>query len=1442
MKKVNNFRKIGIMFVLVMLCTMILNPIATAQEFSDLRPDHWCYNKIVDFEERGYVTGYDDGEFKPDRIITRAEYVTIVNNFFGYATSAENTAKFSDVSEDDWFEPYVSEAVKRGYISGYPDGTFRPYEPIRRQEATVILSKILNIHDEDYPVDHEDGLAQYDDGDEVEDWAYKAVHSYSVYNFINGYEDNTIRLFRDVTRAETVQLLNTVEEKVVIDRDNKTNQIKNRPSSHKKRTATPIITVVETNDTNTWYNKREAREDGKVTVEVTTTTNAAITVKVNGEDVRTISLETAGTGVTFDLPEGKYEIVASATRSGYKASYEAKSSVDVDVTAPKVSGKVGDMGVSLSATDNLSGVDEIQYAWFIKDAESYKRVSNWAELEDYVELPKEPQNYYIGVKGSDMAGNKIDDGLTDNNSDSSKVTDDLTEEPYEIVNEAKVIDGKDEEQNPEDEPQVGENAITYYKNDGTDANYVQKLTVDSTVLKEEIFSRDQYKLIGWTEIATGNKVYDLGETVNFTENKDLYAVWQLNEPSDKPVKVEVKVSIKFVPGENGALDGEANINVAYDTEWSTITVPTPKADTGYKFVNWTPSFPETITSNATYTANFEKDASQTKKLSYKVEYYKDGTHVETDDGVVSKDVWINDTTLAVDTVNTSNDKYIGYKFAKTEPSEIPTTIANGGVIKVYYVKDENQWHTVTFKAGTNGTFEETELEYSDILEGTQLGDTDVVIPKPKANSGYEFDSWTPSTPTKNTVVNEDLVFTANFKEIWQAPHVTIDKFESTNVSNDEGNRAEPGTKIEYKVVITNNDTKDAIIDIDPERGMSVVSPEPYENIELKPGESITVVVKKTVPKDYSVADDFDADIDVIIKSDKTESADTEKISESTSNKIEKTTTISSGEPVSKNIVLTIDVSGSMLFCCTHEEKRKLAYRYDKDFVTPGGYYDVYWYDGYKWSKCPYAGHYYKVSKDYGRENWVKCTDSSRIDVVKAALTSFVDNVYNASVANGEEVTITLVTFSGSAESSDTYLLTEENVKELKNIITSINATGETNIKEGVTKATKAYSNSSMLTGENVENYSIFFGDGEPSDNGRPGEDDYTNLKNAVDYSYAIGFGPDFSNTNSSAYKILNNLVKGEGVKVTQAKTAIDVTNAFTDIAAKIATSQQSDEGEVVVTVSNDGKYYPIVATYNDNGEIVTLFTVNNSSELAENDIEIKGTTLTWDISGTKYSSYEGLSIKLGTKSPEEEIQPRIVPAMLFNAAPVEINTINAVMSPVVPEVKEELKDDANQNDSDEKPPVSEADNSDEVTENSEEDKPTDESPLDTPAPVQKPEDETKNEEDKNVSNESTNNSIQAQGENEPKADEKEDEVPEKVVEEPSGAVEKEEIDEPNAELEQKDDGEESAKEKTDAESEEEPVETTDSTQPTENNSSAENGEKQPVEEQTVTEQSIASEN
>ena len=165
------FALIGLVLIFGTMTALAVQP------YSDLAPNHWCYKKIMEFVDKGYIQGYEDGTMRPDRTITRAEYVKVVNNFFGFR-DGKTDKKFSDISDDAWYAKYVYAAVAEGYISGYEDNTFRPENPITRQEATVILSRILKIDKEVYPKDHVDGLAQYSDGNEVADWAYTAIHSY----------------------------------------------------------------------------------------------------------------------------------------------------------------------------------------------------------------------------------------------------------------------------------------------------------------------------------------------------------------------------------------------------------------------------------------------------------------------------------------------------------------------------------------------------------------------------------------------------------------------------------------------------------------------------------------------------------------------------------------------------------------------------------------------------------------------------------------------------------------------------------------------------------------------------------------------------------------------------------------------------------------------------------------------------------------------------------------------------------------------------------------------------------------------------------------------------------------------------------------------------------------------------------------------------------------
>ncbi|MBP3283875.1 MAG: InlB B-repeat-containing protein, partial [Clostridia bacterium] len=930
-------------------------------------------------------------------------------------------------------------------------------------------------------------------------------------------------------------------------------------------------------------------------------------------------------------------------------------------------------------------------------------------------------------------------------------------------------------------------------------------------------------------------------------------------------------------------DGGSAVSAITQKHGTTVTAPADPTKTGYVFAGWSPEVPETMPTENTicvaqwnansYTVTFNANGGETaipesQTVTYGEAYgplattsregYKfDGwyTAVEGGSKITAASVvtavtnhtlyayWmVNQYTITFDTVGGTevapitqdygttvtapeNPTKPGYTFEgwdKTIPSTMP---AANMTITAIWEKDNSKWHTVTFEAGANGTFEGTpETEYSDILEGTTFSEAKIVIPMPKANSGYEFDKWTPNEPNSSTVVNSDLTFIANFKATWEAPDVRIDNFESVNVTNDDGNKAEPGTEIEYEIVIKNYDDVAALIDIRPESGMTIVSPENYEDITLEPGESITVVVKKTVPENYEVAGkDFKAKITVAIKNNEGKE---ETITDSTTNEIEKTTMVKIGEPVDKNIVLTIDISGSMLFCTKHNSVTPSSktvgdwynshevynademYRYPSDYTFEGGYnaYNEYYLynneSGYQYSTMPFVGHQTKVDGV-----WIKCSDTeSRIDIVKKSVKDFVDTIYASSIANDERVTITVVTFNGAyswfgthystANAGTTYLLNAENVALLKNEIENIVAENGTGIKQGLEKAADVFGRSNML--ENAENYAIFFGDGEPSSDGVPGSSDYTNLKNAVDYSYAIGFGPDFADTSSDAYDILNNIVKGDGITVTQAEVAADVTAAFANIANRIATSQQSKDGKIIVTLPTDGKYYPITATYINEGTLETLFTITNASGLAENDITISedGEALIWDISGTEYSRYNGLSLKLGKEEAQEELTMQAF--RLFSEEVVEEpeteeavieepETEEAVLEE--PETEEPVIEEPETEEAEteepviEEPETEEAETEEPVIEELETEEPVIEEPETEEPVIEEPEtEEAETEEPETEEAETEEPETEEPEAEEPEAEEPETEEP--VIEEPEAEeaeTEETETEEPEAE-------------------------------------------------------------
>ena len=474
-------RFFSLLMLAVLLVTAFAMQVNARVVFSDLAPTHWCYNKIIDFESKGYVCGYEDGTFKADQTITRAEYVKIVNNFFGYKPNTEKVANFSDVNSGDWFAPYVNEAVERGYITGFEDGTFRPQDPIRRQEATVILARILGIDKEVYPANHIDGLAQYSDSDEVQDWARVAIHSYSVYNFINGYTDGTLKILQNVTRAETVELLHVLEQKIIIDR---------KPGGSSKSTvkmptialyrfdkeANEFAAIKSSDLKSNWVNKAIStlsEDEYGVLVNVTSTTtgstiNEKLTGNKTGERKYITSKIEELTNAIF-LTDGEYKISAFASKSGYHSSSSADKTILVDTKAPVVSGEVvttlpvaHEQQVKVTVADpeasdvnRVSGLDtaKVRYAWFRYLGDGiYERATEWQNVTldengNAVITTEglEYGTYKLAISAYDIAenayGSEVDTVVTTSGDEEFR-----EEVPYDFVEELE----KEGEEKPED--------------------------------------------------------------------------------------------------------------------------------------------------------------------------------------------------------------------------------------------------------------------------------------------------------------------------------------------------------------------------------------------------------------------------------------------------------------------------------------------------------------------------------------------------------------------------------------------------------------------------------------------------------------------------------------------------------------------------------------------------------------------------------------------------------------------------------------------------------------------------------------------------------------------------------------------------------------------------------------------------------------------------------
>ncbi|MFB5674674.1 S-layer homology domain-containing protein [Paenibacillus terreus] len=109
--------------------------------FSDLPASGWAYNAVMSAVQAGYLSGYSDGTIRPNEKVTRQEAAAIIAKVNGLTPRpASSLSGFSDYDEiASWSKGSVAAVIGQGYMSGYPDGTFKPEKPLTRAEAVVLL-------------------------------------------------------------------------------------------------------------------------------------------------------------------------------------------------------------------------------------------------------------------------------------------------------------------------------------------------------------------------------------------------------------------------------------------------------------------------------------------------------------------------------------------------------------------------------------------------------------------------------------------------------------------------------------------------------------------------------------------------------------------------------------------------------------------------------------------------------------------------------------------------------------------------------------------------------------------------------------------------------------------------------------------------------------------------------------------------------------------------------------------------------------------------------------------------------------------------------------------------------------------------------------------------------------------------------------------------------
>jgi hypothetical protein len=217
-------RRIGCLVLAAFLALPLALPtVAHASNFYDVT-GHWAEFYISKVYDENIIKGYPNGYFQPDQSVTRAEFAAMINKTFDLdKLGGDDSITYNDVPASAWYYNDVERAVIAGYAGGYSDNTFRPNNPITREEAAVMLDRMISAGKKNGAV------KSFADAKSIDTWATASISKLNGKGYMGAYDDGKLHPTDPLTRAQTSKIISDildnediVTSRTVVDKDGTT--------------------------------------------------------------------------------------------------------------------------------------------------------------------------------------------------------------------------------------------------------------------------------------------------------------------------------------------------------------------------------------------------------------------------------------------------------------------------------------------------------------------------------------------------------------------------------------------------------------------------------------------------------------------------------------------------------------------------------------------------------------------------------------------------------------------------------------------------------------------------------------------------------------------------------------------------------------------------------------------------------------------------------------------------------------------------------------------------------------------------------------------------------------------------------------------------------------------------------------------------------------------